>query len=255
MTEMSLSTPTLASILLPALDERGRPRPVGTLRAGSFTGHLLAYLIHNNDLLAVLYGTASKAARDSLWAAILKGRSVDFVLDTPRSRVLRPKRLSGAAAYERFDHEGPLPASNGHPLLLISRAALTSYLAVPPEKVEFDHFITFGPAGSDRPHALWLTQLRQLVLLPELPGWADVLWEAAVDLPSSTKPLVQAVSTSAGFASAWLVAADAEAWRAIYTRLAKGRRLPLPAKSTLAPAEPPRVEWSLREFRGWGGRT
>jgi hypothetical protein len=254
MTSMSLTIPTLADIIQPARGEHERPRPIGTIHAGAFTGHLMGYLLHHDELVAVLFGAASKAAREALWAAAVKGRLVEFQLDGPRPRHIRPKRVPGKEVYERFDHDGPLPASNGHPLLLIYRAALTEYLANPPEKSDgWDHFITFGPAGADRPYAFWLTQLRQLVLLPELPGWAEVVWEAAAGEPSLK--LVEKVGVCEGFAPAWRVRADTEAWRGLYTRLAKAKKLPLPERSVLAPAAPPQAEWSLRDFHGRGGRT
>jgi hypothetical protein len=187
---MSTAIPSFRDIFLPWRDEAGRPCAVGAIRFGSYTAHLFACLLCDDGFAALLFGSGSKTQLDAIWAAcVTGGRKVELALDPsaglrraqssrsgqalPRRRLIPLKRLPDPEGYERFDHDDLLPLSNGRPLLLVSRTALTDFLANPPDTTTrratserqqdapqgaVRRFITFGPPGADEPYAFWLTQ-------------------------------------------------------------------------------------------------
>ncbi len=260
---MSTAIPSFRDIFQPLRDEAGRPRAIGVIQFNTFTAHLFAYLLCDDGFAALLFGSGSKTQLDAIWAACVAGdKRVELALETPDRRVLSLKRLPDAEGYERFDHDDLLPLSNGRPLLLVSRTALTDYLANPPETAKsvgesqpeaIRRFITFGPPGAAEPYTLWLTQLRQILLLPEQPGWAEVIWREAVKRSDGTEdqPLIAPITESLGFAPAWHVAADPQAWSDLYRSLAIRAALPVVSRQPIATATHSRVVWSLKSYRAW----
>ncbi len=111
-------------------------------------------------------------------------------------------------------------------VILLHRAALTAYFAEPPDPTagRFTFFYAFGPARGAMPHPIWLSQLRQLLLLPELPGWAEALWPEAI-AGELARPLAQV----SGFNPIWRIEADESRWRDLYRQLAREGRLQVPA--------------------------
>src|SRR5574341_1312771 len=166
---MSTINPSFRDIFRPVKDEAGRPCALGVIQFNTFTAHLFAYLLCDDGFAALLFGSGSKTQLDAIWAACVTGdKRVELRLDIPDRRELSLKRLPDAEGYERFDHDDVLPLSNGRPLLLMSRTALTDYLANPPETAKntgesrpeaVRRFITFGPPDASEPYCLWLTQL------------------------------------------------------------------------------------------------
>ncbi len=158
---------------------------------------------------------------------------------------------------------------------------MTDFLANPPDTTKTTNeqqqdapqgavrrFITFGPPGACEPYAYWLTQLRQIILLPEQPGWAEIVWREAVKRtasPSSLReagrtarrangcPLIAPITDSVGLAPAWRVRADPQAWRDLYSHLARKKKLPVADGSVIAPPAPAHVAWALRGFHAWIG--
>ena len=267
---MSTAIPSFGDIFQPLRDEAGRPCAIGTIRFNTYTAHLFAYLLCDDGFAALLFGSGSKTQLDAIWAACVTGdKKVELVLDMPRRRLIPPKRLPDPDGYERFDHDDLLPLSNGRPLLLVSRTVLTDFLANPPDTTRATsdrpqdapqgavrRFITFGPPGSPGacvPYAFWLTQLRQIILLPEQPGWAEIIWREAVKRKgrASGCPLITPITDSVGFAPAWRVMADPQAWRDLYSSLARRKKLPVADGPTLASAAPSHAAWSLKGYRAW----
>jgi hypothetical protein len=272
---MSTAIPSFRDIFLPWRDEAGRPCAVGAIRFGSYTAHLFACLLCDDGFAALLFGSGSKTQLDAIWAAcVTGGRKVELALDLPRRRLIPLKRLPDPEGYERFDHYDLLPLSNGRPVLLISRTALTDFLANPPDTTTrhatserqqdapqgaVRRFITFGPPGADEPYAFWLTQLRQIILLPEQPGWAEIVWREAVKRTRRANGclLIAPITDSVGLAPAWRVLADPQAWRDLYSDLARRRKLPVSDGPVIASTAPPHVAWSLkgrlasRPYRAW----
>jgi hypothetical protein len=279
---MSPAIPSFRDIFLPWRDEAGRPCAVGAIRFGTYSAHLFACLLCDDGFAALLFGSGSKTQLDAIWAAcVTGGKKVELALDVPRRRLIPVKRLPDREGYERFDHDDLLPLSNGRLLLLVSRTVLTDFLANPPDvtlrraasESQQDtpqgtarRFITFGPPGACEPYAFWLTQLRQIILLPEQPGWAEIVWREAVKRtasPSSLReagrtarrangcPLIAPITDSVGFAPAWRVMADPQAWRDLYSHLARRRKLPVADRSTIASTAPTHVAWSLNGFHAW----
>jgi hypothetical protein len=279
---MSTAIPSFRDIFLPRRDEAGRPCAVGAIRFGSYTAHLFACLLCDDGFAALLFGSGSKTQLDAIWAAcVTGGKKVELALDRPLRRLIPLKRLPDPEGYERFDHDDLLSLSNGRPLLLVSRTVLTDYLANPPDTTTrhatseqqqdapqgaVRRFITFGPPGANEPYAFWLTQLRQIILLPEQPGWAEIVWREAVKhtaSPSSLReagrtarrangcPLIAPITDSVGLAPAWRVLADPQAWRDLYSHLARKKKLPVADGSVIAPNVPAHVAWSLKGYRAW----
>ncbi len=264
---MSAAIPSFRDIFQPLRDEAGHPCAVGAIRFGTYMAHLFACLLCDDGFAALLFGSGSKTQLDAIWAAcVTGGKKVELALDRPRRRLIPLKRLPDPEGYERFDHDDLLPLSNGRPLLLVSRTALTDFLANPPDTTTrratgeqqqdaVRRFITFGPPGACEPYAFWLTQLRQIILLPEQPGWAEIVWREAVKRTASRRangcPLIAPITDSIGFAPAWRVRADPQAWRDLYSSLARKKKLPVADGSVIAPAAPSHVAWSLKGYRAW----
>lgn len=260
--QMPITIPSFRDIFQPLRDEAEHPCAVGAIRFGTYSAHLFAYLLCDDGFAALLFGSGSKTQLDAIWAACVTGdKKVELVLDMPRRRLIPLKRLPDPEGYERFDHDDLLPLSNGRPLLLVSRTALTDFLANPPDmtKVASERqqdapqgavrrFITFGPPGACEPYAFWLTQLRQIILLPEQPGWPEIIWREAVKRKG---PLITPITDLVGFAPSWRVLADPQAWRDLYGDLARRKKLPVADGPTLASAAPSHVAWSLKGYRAW----
>ncbi len=268
---MSTAIPFFRDIFQPLQDEAGHPCAIGAIRFNMYTAHLFAFLLCDDGFAALILGSGSKTQLDAIWAACVTGdKKVELVLDMPRRRLIPLKRLPDPEGYERFDHDDLLPLSNGRPLLLISRIALTDFLAHPPDTTRATsdrpqdppqgavrRFIAFGPPGACAPYAFWLTQLRQIILLPEQPGWPEIIWREAVKRKgrrgntSGCPLLTTPVTDSVGFAPAWRVMADPQAWRDLYSDLARRKKLPVADGPTLASAAPSHVAWSLKGYRAW----
>jgi hypothetical protein len=273
---MSTAVPSFRDIFLPWRDEAGRPCAIGAIRFGTYTAHLFACLLCDDGFAAVLFGSGSKTQLDAIWAAcVTGGKKVELALDPsaaqplvarsgqalPRRRLITLKRLPDPEGYERFDHDDLLPLSNGRPLLLVSRTILTDFLANPPYTTKATNeqlqdapqgavrrFITFGPHGACEPCDFWLTQLRQIILLPEQPGWAEIVWREAVKRKGQ---LITPITDSVGFAPAWRVRADPQAWRDLYSDLARRRKLPVADGPMISPTAPPHIAWSLKGYHAW----
>ncbi len=266
---MSTAIPSFRDIFLPWRDEAGHPCAIGAIRFGTYMAHLFACLLCDDGFAALLFGSGSKTQLDAIWAAcVTGGKKVELALDLPHRRLIPLKRLPDPEGYERFDHDNLLPLSNGRPLLLVSRTALTDFLANPPDTTTrratseqqqdapqgaVRRLITFGPPGACEPYAFWLTQLRQMILLPEQSGWAEIIWREVGKRKGRVSgcPLIAQITDSVGFAPAWRVMADPQAWRDLYSDLARRKKLPVADGPTPASAAPSHVAWSLKDYRAW----
>lgn len=203
-----------------ALADVFQPGLIATAKVRGYQVPILGYAFDGDNLIAIAFAE-SKTRCQAVWASFLKGDEIAFRVD---GRPVRGRRQPGKELYETL--QGELPGSGGYVVLLLHRAALTAYFAEPPDPRagRFSFFYAFGPAGGKSPHPIWLSQLRQLLLLPELPGWVEALWPQALDW-GLARPLARVT----GFNPIWRIEADESRWRDLYRHLVREGRLQVPA--------------------------
>ena len=170
------------------------------------------YVIDKTEIVALAL-TESKSRCQAAIAVFDLGEEVQFT-PSPRVRIMG-RRVPGKGLYEMF--AGDLPKSSAYAVVLLHRSAVTRYLADPPNPKDgpFKCYYVFSQAGSDRPQPIWADMLQQLVLVPMLSTWSDVIWDEAVRCGLATQ-----VETVGGFTPTWRVEAADESWKALYQRLA-----------------------------------
>ena len=204
-----------------SLDKIFQPADLGSASANGFEVVVYGYVL-DDHIIALAFGESPTRCK-AVWSAFMQGEQIELSIGDRRLRKVR--REPGTGLYETF--EGSLPDVQGHVTLVIHRAALAAYLAEPPQGREgdpFDHFYTFGPPGGDAPYPIWLAQLRQCLLLPAQPGWAETLWPEVLAADLAT-PLEDV----AGFTPMWRVQTDDDAWKALYSHMAAAGHLAIPS--------------------------
>jgi hypothetical protein len=197
-----------------------RPAPVGAAKVKGFTVNVCGYILDGDEFVALAFAEAK--TRCEAVRAVFLAKKTAIAVEVPGKRPIAGRAIRGREQYETIG--GELPKSGGYVTVLLHRSALTEYLAEPPDARadRFEHFYAFGPSGGKAPYPIWLSQLRELALLPEIPGWADTLWPEAL-----RAGLASPVASVAGFNPVWKIRADEPGWREMYTRIAGEGKLPV----------------------------